>query len=225
MQQQKKVGTEGKAEKKKSKKKKKGEAYVIEVVSEKTEVTEFYATRVQQLLSGKKLPDINEEEKETVPIDKEEDKHLKELIKQYEETQEELSVEDKRTLDDELKEVEEAQKERDQYKDQFFELFQWVSLQDQKQILRYTRHYPGISPLWYGKTGILPRDGAEKCRHCGGKMVFEFQVMPQLFNYFPQLVRVDWGTVVVYTCEKSCVEGGRYGDEFVFIQYVDEVFK
>lgn len=99
------VEAEGKAEKKKPKKKKKkkndrgGKAHVIEVVSEKTEVTEFYVARTQQLLSGKKLPDISEEEKTTVPISKEEDKHLKELIRQYEETQEELSVEDKKSFD------------------------------------------------------------------------------------------------------------------------------
>lgn len=95
--------------------------------------------------------------------------------------------------------IEEAQKEREQHKDQFFELFQWVSLQDQQQVLRYAKHYPGISPLWYGKTGTMGRDGTAKCEHCGGKTTFEFQVMPQLFNYFPQLTAVDWGTVVVYT--------------------------
>jgi len=90
-------------------------------------------------------------------------------------------------------------KEGDLFKDQFFELFQWVSLQEYLQILRYTRHYPGISPLWYGKTGIKGKDKKETCKHCGGETIFEFQIMPQLFNYFPVLVKVDWGTIIIYT--------------------------
>ena len=85
-------------------------------------------------------------------------------------------------------------------KDPYFDLFQWVSLQTPQQILRYTRHFPGLEPLWYKKQAKEP---GKLCKHCGGEMMFEFQVMPQLFNYVPELANTDWATIVVYTYDEA----------------------
>jgi pre-rRNA-processing protein TSR4 len=94
--QDKEVKKEKKSKSKKKKREQEQRAYGIEVISEKSEVTEQYAKQIDQLLAGKKLLSTNEEE---IKINKEEDKHLKELIRNYEEAQGELSIEDKKALD------------------------------------------------------------------------------------------------------------------------------
>jgi len=51
------------------------------------------------------------------------------------------------------------------------------------------------------------------------------QVMPQLLNHLQQdemdPSALDWGTIVVYTCSKSCSGppgGAKYDEEFVWVQ-------
>ena len=87
-----------KHKKKKGNKGKTGEICGIDVISEKEKVTEYYASRIDQLLSGKKVPDMDEDEKEDIstllPGDKD-NKHEKELIKEYEKMQKELTEEEK----------------------------------------------------------------------------------------------------------------------------------
>ena len=58
--------------------------------------------------------------------------------------------------------------------------------------------------------------------------VFEFQIMPQLLNIVKldnnssqnmNEATVDWGTIAIYTCEKSCnSSGNQYKREFAWKQ-------
>lgn len=41
--------------------------------------------------------------------------------------------------------------------------------------------------------------------------------MPQLLNHLKR-PDIDWGVIVVYTCEKSCDTNGEYAIEFVYKQ-------
>ena len=52
---------------------------------------------------------------------------------------------------------------------------------------------------------------------CGAPRKFEFQIMPQLLNYIGD--RVDWGTILIYTCSVECSMGnGGYAKEYCKIQ-------
>ncbi|CAG7815610.1 unnamed protein product [Allacma fusca] len=91
------------------------------------------------------------------------------------------------------------------------------------QILRYDR---GGDPLWVSADKTMEKSDIPPCPLCEGPRVFEFQVMPQLLNHVGQdgvEGSLDWGTVVVYTCEKSCNSGPSYKPEFVWQQDFKEV--
>ncbi|XP_020035958.1 programmed cell death protein 2-like isoform X1 [Castor canadensis] len=72
-----------------------------------------------------------------------------------------------------------------------------------EQILRYS---------WSGEPLFLTcptRDIAEvpDCSQCGGQRTFEFQLMPALVSMLSGAhlgLSVEFGTILVYTCEKSC---------------------
>lgn len=71
-----------------------------------------------------------------------------------------------------------------------------------------------------------------KCKHCGSPCVYEFQLMPTLVYVVQKAVReklgnsganlplVEFGTVVVYTCSKSCWDDSRpqLREEQCFVQ-------
>ncbi|KAF8771858.1 programmed cell death protein 2-like [Argiope bruennichi] len=92
-----------------------------------------------------------------------------------------------------------------------------ISLEPE-QVLRYER---GGTPLWVSAEHVPSPKDIPNCI-CGAKRTFEFQVMPQLLNYLSlDSVQdsVDWGTLAVYTCSKSCDEGVKgYVKEFVWKQ-------
>ncbi|KAE8608255.1 hypothetical protein XENTR_v10011439 [Xenopus tropicalis] len=75
-----------------------------------------------------------------------------------------------------------------------------------QQILRYS--WNG-TPLY-----ISPPDAASEpqpCTQCGGRRVFEFQLMPALVSLLQDAgtdVLLEFGTVLVFTCERSCWEVG-----------------
>ena len=90
------------------------------------------------------------------------------------------------------------------------------------QVLRYSR---GGQPLWVASEGAAQECHIPLCENCGGKRIFEFQILPQLLLHLDLEEKmgeagVDWGTLAVYACEKSCdVEGSRaYKQEFLYRQ-------
>ncbi|KAG6557147.1 hypothetical protein Mapa_001074 [Marchantia paleacea] len=88
-----------------------------------------------------------------------------------------------------------------------------------EQVLWYLRS-ADAKPLWPRVDGQPKTTDIPQCSHCGGNRTFEFQILPQLLYYF-QLNddpdSLDWGTIAVYSCEKSCsVEG--YSQEFAWVQ-------
>ncbi|XP_010594396.1 programmed cell death protein 2-like [Loxodonta africana] len=73
----------------------------------------------------------------------------------------------------------------------------------QEQILRYS---------WDGEPLFLTCPTPEvselpACSHCGGRRIFEFQLMPALVSMLRSAslgLSVEFGTILIYTCEKSC---------------------
>ncbi|XP_072926568.1 programmed cell death protein 2-like isoform X1 [Hemitrygon akajei] len=79
-----------------------------------------------------------------------------------------------------------------------------------EQILRYSWNGQPllISPHPVGKDWYIPT-----CENCGGRRVFEFQLMPALVSLLRSTddkeVSVEFGTVLVFTCETSCWSSGN----------------
>ncbi|XP_066961607.1 programmed cell death protein 2-like [Macrobrachium rosenbergii] len=74
-----------------------------------------------------------------------------------------------------------------------------------QQILRYCRE-EGVPPLWLRPPGL--NESPAKCQYCGGPVVFEMQITPQLVLHLRvpgvQGSPVEFGTVAVFTCTASC---------------------
>nr|CAH7767911.1 unnamed protein product [Callosobruchus chinensis] len=102
--------------------------------------------------------------------------------------------------------------------DKAFRKFQKRVEQNPDQIIRYQR---GGNPLWIAKQPMPTT--IPNCEHCGARRQYEFQVMPQLLTFLHE-ENLDWGVLVVYTCEASCDVNGIYKEEFVFKQDV-EIFE
>eukprot|EP00126_Sphaerothecum_destruens_P002387 Sdes_comp15827_c0_seq1m4904 len=97
--------------------------------------------------------------------------------------------------------------------DETFKQFQHRISAEPEQICRYER---GGQPLWVSDQ-IDQKLNSLCCKSCGGKVVFEFQILPQLL-YFLRVERlqestdsyenirhsIDWGTLAIYTCANSC---------------------
>ncbi|XP_041510000.1 programmed cell death protein 2-like isoform X2 [Microtus oregoni] len=89
----------------------------------------------------------------------------------------------------------------------------------QEQILRYS---------WSGEPLFLACPTLEvsevpACSGCGGQRTFEFQLMPALVSMLssPNLgLAVEFGTILVYTCEQSCWPANQKSpmEEFCIIQ-------
>ena len=88
-------------------------------------------------------------------------------------------------------------------KDEGFDLFQLICQKNPSQILRYTRFCTDVEPLWYQAKGLKQMyeklSMHKKCHYCGSDMIFEMQVMPQVFDYVKDVINVDWGIIVVFT--------------------------
>ncbi|XP_067629668.1 programmed cell death protein 2 isoform X2 [Eurosta solidaginis] len=86
--------------------------------------------------------------------------------------------------------------------DKVFRKFKKDVDEEPEQILRYKR---GGNPLWIAdvKQTILQQLQIPNCELCGGARQFEFQIMPQMLNWLKD-DHLDWGTLCIYTCTKSC---------------------
>ncbi|EKX74341.1 conserved hypothetical protein [Theileria equi strain WA] len=94
------------------------------------------------------------------------------------------------------------------------------------EVLYYCR---GGEPLWISDRSPRPViDGANlsandeseimvpKCESCSGPRSFEFQILPQLLFYISS-DRIEFGSVSVYTCSKSCKISG-YQKEYILFE-------
>ncbi|KAM5134367.1 programmed cell death protein 2-like isoform 2-T2 [Callospermophilus lateralis] len=95
-----------------------------------------------------------------------------------------------------------------------------VSLDHAHSLLRDYQQREGIGMeqllsqrySWSGEPLFLTSPTSEitdipACSHCGGQRIFEFQLMPALISMLQSAnldLSVEFGTILVYTCEKSC---------------------
>lgn len=91
---------------------------------------------------------------------------------------------------------------------------------EKDQVIRYYRtenNAEAAQPLWVSDDGQASSSDIPNCEECDGARTFEFQVMPQLLNYFSDTF-VDWGTMAIYTCKQNCTPKNAYTEEFVWKQ-------
>ena len=114
--------------------------------------------------------------------------------------------------------------------DEVFDRFCKLTRDPPDQVVRYAR---GGNCVWMHSKGRCD-DIDRKCEHCGGKLVFEFQVLPQALYYaegrehrnvnsIGEVARrlrdgTDWGVIAVFTCTTSCVADGEYVMERAWLQ-------
>ncbi|NXH52462.1 PDD2L protein, partial [Rhabdornis inornatus] len=88
-----------------------------------------------------------------------------------------------------------------------------------EQILRYS--WDG-QPLFITCPPANLDQGIPACSNCGSSRVFEFQLMPTLVSMLQSDsdLSVEFGTVIVYTCERSCWPTNHQTplEEFIFVQ-------
>ncbi len=88
------------------------------------------------------------------------------------------------------------------------------------QILRYCFD-DGSAPICPSPHGIPRLDQIPPCEHCGACRKFEFQILPQVLNILgldpADDDALDFGTIAVYSCSKSC-SGQGYRREFAWVQ-------
>ncbi|XP_029464546.1 programmed cell death protein 2-like [Rhinatrema bivittatum] len=89
-----------------------------------------------------------------------------------------------------------------------------------EQILRYS--WNG-QPLFITSPPFNGNKLVPACNNCGSGRIFEFQLMPALVSILKGAdtdVSVEFGTVIVYTCQKSCWTYDQRSplEEFVFVQ-------
>ena len=73
---------------------------------------------------------------------------------------------------------------------------------------------PGV-PLWFSSAAQPAPGDIPACARCGAARVFELQVMPQALHFAlgagveEAAVSLDFGTVAIYTCSRSCPLGAE----------------
>lgn len=106
--------------------------------------------------------------------------------------------------------------------DKTFNTFKTRISKNSDQVLRYQR---GGIPLWMSDEHTPKDADVPPCAYCGSKRIFEFQVLPQLLNHLcldDVSQSIDWGILVIYTCEHSCNEGPAYKREFLWKQDITQ---
>ena len=91
------------------------------------------------------------------------------------------------------------------------------------QVLRYYRtdySRENIEPLWVSdvdKCLEIP-----DCTYCGGKRSLEFQITSQILNFLQidhlQQDAFDFGTLIIYSCAKSCSSDTEFMTEYCWRQ-------
>jgi pre-rRNA-processing protein TSR4 len=162
---------------------------------------------------------IEEEEYDLVhDISKQDFTDERELLHKYNSEVKSLNKKD-------MNELREMDFENDETLDAELEEFQRRIKPYPNQCVRYCRGYVS-SILWMGSRNILDFSTVPRCQHCSGKMIFEFQVLPQVLHYFnvdgwegSRHCTMDWGSLVIFTCQNSCGDGSKsYFTEFAYCQ-------
>ena len=89
----------------------------------------------------------------------------------------------------------------------------------QEQVLRYS--FGAKRPLWVNSENQLIGE-PPKCERCGGRRVFELQLMPQVLYFLKvdlnEETAMDWSSLIVFVCEASCDAGETgYAKEYAFV--------
>ena len=91
------------------------------------------------------------------------------------------------------------------------------------QVLRYCPA-SNAKAMWPSKS-LAPDDrNIPDCPRCRGKRRFEFQILPTIVSFIVPKESVelndsslDFGSIAVYTCSKSCALDGEYAEEYVLV--------
>jgi hypothetical protein len=128
------------------------------------------------------------------------------------------SEEENEALDDLVNEFD---KKKDKTMSKEFKVFVEATKSDPSQVIRYSRD--GNLPIWSSKKNRLRLSDIPKCNNCGGKMTFEMQVMPALYNYVNELVNLNWNSVMIYTCAESCNPTNyEYNEEYAYVELLEK---
>ncbi|XP_043084180.1 programmed cell death protein 2-like isoform X2 [Puntigrus tetrazona] len=146
--------------------------------------------------------------------------HENELLREYEE-REGVTVREIRSCES-GEAQEKYEKATAKHGDEVFTSFMKKICLCPEQVLRYS--WAG-SPLFITEPLSGVSQGAPSCDHCGSPRVFEFQLMPALVSSLSSVdtdtdVSLEFGTVLVYTCRKSCWKSGSTApvEEFLVVQ-------
>ncbi|KAG7197484.1 hypothetical protein KM043_013332 [Ampulex compressa] len=147
--------------------------------------------------------------------------HVRDLLVEYQYKNPELSSKSLDSGDTKSTEIDSEKYEKGipKHGDEMFHNFLCRIQKNPGQILRYSRD--NSAPLL-----LYPINGhVGKCRHCGSGMIFEVQVLPTiipkliLYPRSDQKFQIEFGTILIYTCIKSCWSTNElYKEEHVIVQ-------
>lgn len=146
------------------------------------------------------------------------DRHVKELLLDYQQKHNAISSEDVAPIDCGTGVDETYEKSAPAHGDKMFHYFLTKIQKNPGQILRYNRD---DSPLL-----LAPfNEKVRRCEYCDGEMIFEFQVLPTLIPKLRLIgdardsSRLEFGTVLIFSCRKSCWDTDAITrKELVFLQ-------
>ncbi|XP_066149738.1 programmed cell death protein 2-like [Euwallacea fornicatus] len=165
-------------------------------------------------------------EEETISAGTNMDNHVKDLLNDYQKKDANLSlnshVNGEATQDVSVKDMEvtgeEYEKSKPLHGDKMFHHFLTRIKSNPEQILRYNRE--GAPLLLYPL-----HDQIGVCKYCKKELIFEFQLIPTLISKLrlscdpPHCNRLDFGTVLIYTCRDCCWEpNDSFKEETVIVQ-------
>lgn len=133
--------------------------------------------------------------------------------------QDDLSIK----IDNEKDLMLENEEETTVHVDDMFLKYQAEMALEPDQVLRYYRtdySRKDIEPLWvsdHGKCLEIP-----DCPYCGGERSLEFQITSQILNFLQidhsQKDALDFGTLIIYSCQNSCSSKIEFMKEFCWRQ-------
>ncbi|XP_018331420.1 programmed cell death protein 2-like [Agrilus planipennis] len=154
------------------------------------------------------------------------DHHVRELLTEYQQkNQDEFKETSKNSNNQKINDnqgdtvSEKYEKSLPAHGDRMFHHFITRIQMNPGQILRYGRDVE--EPLLVYPLMEVPKN----CENCGGKRIFEFQILPTLIQKLrlptdpKNCARLEFGTVLIFTCQKSCwTTGTTYVREEVILQ-------